>query len=232
MHYVISDLHGYALEAFLRLLEKASFSAEDTLYVLGDVIDRRNGGPKLLRWMMAQPNVKLILGNHEAMMLNCESFIDGTPMDAPCNLSYTKRNAFWLWEGNGGDATMDALSAMRDKEILYMLDYVKRAPLYLEVTVGERRFVLTHSGLGNFDADKPLEDYEERELLWERPMPQTRYYEDRTVVFGHTPTLLYSDATPGRPLITDTWINIDVGAGKGLKPLLYRLEDGHEFYGE
>ncbi len=75
MVYVISDLHGYPLDRFLRLLEKASFSAEDTLYVLGDVIDRREGGPKLIRRMMSQPNVRFLLGNHEKMMLDCESFI-------------------------------------------------------------------------------------------------------------------------------------------------------------
>jgi len=202
------------------------------LYVLGDVIDRREGGPKLIRWMMSQPNVRFLLGNHEKMMLDCESFIDGTPTDAPSNLSFTKRRTFMVWEQNGGDATMYALSAMRDKEIAYMLDYLKKAPLYYEITVGERAFVLTHSGLMNFAPDKPLAAYEERELLWERPMPQTRYYEDRKVVFGHTPTLFYSGATPGRPLITETWINVDVGAAKGLPPLLFRLDDSKEFYGE
>lgn len=232
MHYVISDLHGYPPESFLRLLEQAAFSAEDTLYVLGDVIDRREDGPRLLRWMMRQPNVRVLLGNHEAMMLACESFIDGTPMDAPCNLSYTKQRTFALWEQNGGVATQYGLSAMRDKEIAYMLAWLRERPLYEEIVVGERRYVLTHSGLGEFSADKPLEAYEAHELLWERPSPQTRYYDDRTVVFGHTPTLYYPQAEAGRPLVTDTWINIDVGAACGWPPLLYRLEDGAEFYGE
>ena len=218
MHYVISDLHGYPLEHLQRLLEKAAFSAQDVLYVLGDVIDRRDGGPKLLLWMRRQPNVELLLGNHEAMMLACESFLDGTPSDAPCNLSYTKRNTLTVWESNGGDATRYALDGLRDKEIEVMLDYVKAAPLYKEITVGERTYVLTHSGLGDFAPDKRLEDYSERELLWERPMPGQRYFEDRIVVFGHTPTGLYGPQYRGKPLVTDTWINVDVGAGKGLPP--------------
>ena len=40
MLYVTSDLHGYPLDKFQRFLNKAGFSPDDTLYVLGDVIDR------------------------------------------------------------------------------------------------------------------------------------------------------------------------------------------------
>ena len=39
MHYVMSDLHG-RYDLFLRMLEKISFSNCDTLYLLGDLIDR------------------------------------------------------------------------------------------------------------------------------------------------------------------------------------------------
>ena len=72
MHYVTSDLHGYPLDSFLRLLESAGFGDSDCLYVLGDVIDRNgDGGVAMLRWMMTRPNVEMILGNHEAMLLSC-----------------------------------------------------------------------------------------------------------------------------------------------------------------
>ena len=37
--YVISDIHGN-YEAYMRLLEKIRFSESDTLYVLGDILDR------------------------------------------------------------------------------------------------------------------------------------------------------------------------------------------------
>ena len=51
MIYATSDLHGYSLESFLRLLEKAGFGDSDVLYVLGDVIDRNgDGGIAMLRW--------------------------------------------------------------------------------------------------------------------------------------------------------------------------------------
>lgn len=40
MTYVISDLHGYPLEKFKILLEKAEFFDDDFLYILGDIINR------------------------------------------------------------------------------------------------------------------------------------------------------------------------------------------------
>lgn len=49
MTYVISDLHGYPLEKFKKLLEKADFSGDDFLYILGDVVDRNgDGGVEML----------------------------------------------------------------------------------------------------------------------------------------------------------------------------------------
>lgn len=69
MIFVTSDVHGYPLPDFLRLLEKAKFSDADDLIVLGDVIDRNgDGGIEMLRWMLQQVNVRMILGNHEAML--------------------------------------------------------------------------------------------------------------------------------------------------------------------
>ena len=41
MVYAISDLHGVELEKLKALLEKANFSDNDWLFVLGDVIDRQ-----------------------------------------------------------------------------------------------------------------------------------------------------------------------------------------------
>lgn len=77
MIYVISDLHGYPLEKLKELLETADFSENDFLYILGDVVDRNgDGGVEILVWLLSQPNVQLIVGNHEAMLLACEFLFD------------------------------------------------------------------------------------------------------------------------------------------------------------
>lgn len=77
MTYVISDLHGYPIEKLKMLLDKANFGENDFLYILGDVIDRNgDGGVGILQWLLSRPNVQLVLGNHEAMLLACEFLFD------------------------------------------------------------------------------------------------------------------------------------------------------------
>ena len=83
MIYATSDIHGYPLDAFRRLLDTAAFSDSDYLYVLGDVIDRNgDGGIEMLLWMMDQPNIEMILGNHEAMLLSCSFLFEEITDDA------------------------------------------------------------------------------------------------------------------------------------------------------
>ena len=66
--YCTSDIHGYD-DAFFALLQELNLKDDDTLYILGDVIDRGPNGIKLLQAIMDMPNVKMLLGNHEHMML-------------------------------------------------------------------------------------------------------------------------------------------------------------------
>ena len=69
MIYVMSDIHGQK-RRFDSVMKQINLQPEDTLYVLGDVIDRNPDGIKLLRQIMAMPDVKMLLGNHELMMMN------------------------------------------------------------------------------------------------------------------------------------------------------------------
>ena len=66
MHYVIADVHG-CYDKFLAMLEKIGFGEDDTLYFLGDAIDRRPDGIKVLLDLMGRKNVVPFLGNHEDM---------------------------------------------------------------------------------------------------------------------------------------------------------------------
>lgn len=51
------------------MLEKIQFSADDTLYILGDVIDREPVGIPCRQKIMVTPNIVMLLGNYEHMML-------------------------------------------------------------------------------------------------------------------------------------------------------------------
>ena len=70
MIYVMGDIHGN-LRRFDSVMDQIRLSPEDTLYVLGDVIDRHPDGLAILRKFMKMDNVRMILGNHEAMRLAC-----------------------------------------------------------------------------------------------------------------------------------------------------------------
>lgn len=234
MVYATSDLHGYPLARFKELLKQAHFNESDYLFVLGDVIDRNgDGGVEMLRWMMVQPNVELILGNHEAMLLACAFLFDEITMASIDGLNEEQLGALSNWLYNGAQPTLDALRTLREEDtdaLTDILDYLRDVPLYDTVSVGGRDFLLVHSGLENFTPDRSLSDYSADELLWCRPKPEQRYFEDVLTVLGHTPTRYYD--CPGRAFRTDTWIDIDTGAGGGGSPMLLRLNDLHEFYEE
>ena len=64
MIYAVSDLHG-CYEKYLSMLEKIQFRETDTLYILGDVVDRGDGGIKILLDMIKRKNVIPLRGNHD-----------------------------------------------------------------------------------------------------------------------------------------------------------------------
>ncbi len=230
MIYAASDLHGYPLTEFKIMLKQVGFSKDDFLYILGDVIDRGPDGIKILKWLMAQPNMQLILGNHESMMLKCDFLFEEITDESICRLTGSKLDTFSTWMANSGNVTLEALRSTRNNEIEYIYEYLREAPLYEILTVNDKDFLLVHSGLGSFSKDKKLSEYSETDLLWTRPDLDTEYFEDITTVFGHTPTIYFGEQFKGKAVITDTWIDIDVGAAYGLNPMLLRLDDMKEFY--
>lgn len=197
---------------------------------MGDVIDRGTDGIKILKWLMSQHNIELILGNHEAMMLSCDFLFDEITESSIGSLTGTKLELFLNWQDNGAGTTLNALSSIRNKEIEYILEYLREAPLYETVSAGGRDFLLTHSGIDHFKKDKRMSEYSDADFLWNRPKMTDRYFDNITTVFGHTPTLYLDEKHTGKPIFTDTWIDIDTGAACGFPPMLLRLDDMKEFY--
>ncbi len=237
MIYVTSDLHGYPLADFQRLLKKAGFGRRDELIVLGDVIDRNgDGGIETLLWMTQQINVRMILGNHEAMMLSCGFLFENiTTENVEQNMTPERVDLLANWLSNGAQPTIDAWKALyrRDPEVAEeLLEYLQDCPLYEILKMPQRNFVLTHSGLGNYKPRKPVSSYTMDELIWNRPAITDRYFAKSLTIFGHTPTVYYGEEYKGRMLQTDTWIDIDTGASFGGHPMLLRLEDLQPFYAD
>jgi serine/threonine protein phosphatase 1 len=233
MIYVTSDLHGIHPAEFQQLLHRSGFRDEDYLFILGDVIDRGEHGTELLLWLMEQTNMQLILGNHEALLLACSFLFDEVTDESLDRLTREQLMLLESWIANGGGPTIKGLQKLMHQspalldEILF---YLQDAPLYEQVEIGGKNYILVHAGLDNFDPHRPLCDYEPQELMLVRPDLNTQYYHDATVIFGHTPTEFFGNAYQGRALRRDTWICIDTGAACGGLPMLLRLEDEKEFY--
>lgn len=232
--YVTSDLHGYTFENFMGLLNSAGFGKDDFLYILGDVIDRGEDGAKYLEWLLTVDNVQLILGNHEAMLLACDFVFEVIAEGTILEQSPERLDLLTHWMQNGAAVTllgMKEIIDQRPEKIDDIIDYLRDAPLYEAVTVGERDFLLVHGGLGNFSKDKKFSEYTMNELVWHRPTPGERYFDDITTIFGHTPVDYLGASDPTRMLVTDTWIDIDTGAADLIRsPMLLRLDDMKEFY--
>lgn len=123
MIYVMSDIHGN-MRRFKSIMSQINLQAEDTLYILGDVIDRYPDGIRILRKIMTMPNVRMLLGNHEYMMLRA--------LDEPYDGLYFSGNPdfqFEHWYMNGGEVThryWKHISKAIRKEVI---TYLKALPL-------------------------------------------------------------------------------------------------------
>ena len=234
MIYVTADLHGIHPKEFENLLANAHFSEDDYLFILGDVIDRGEFGAEFLLWLTQQPNMELILGNHEAHLLSCAFLFADVNDESLDALTVENMELIHNWMVNGGSTTINGFRKLlkQDPELVMgILEYLQDCPLYEEVEACGREYVLVHAGLGeNFSAEKPLDDYTPEELLFSRPHPDTVYDPHKTVIFGHTPTFHYGEKYRGKPIYADTWINIDTGVYAGNSPLLLCLDNGTEYY--
>ena len=143
MIYVMSDIHGNE-RRFKSVMQQINLQPSDTLYILGDVIDRFPGGIRILRSIMQMPNVKMLLGNHEYMMLNT---ID--PL--------TDRDEKALWYQNDGRITHDYWKRIRKTVRKEVFDYLRKLPVNIDITVNGKPYKLVHGA--------PQELY--FELKWE-----------------------------------------------------------------
>lgn len=233
MIYVMSDIHGqYPL--YKQMLEKIQFSNNDTLYILGDMIDRGPESDKLLLDIINRPNVICLVGNHELMMY--AHYIGDT------------YNDYWLDSNNGGRFTKSQLNKLSKEKKELIEDYLfNKTYLQVELELNGYTYLLSHSFFirdkGTIQDFKPYYNHTEYFLNdalivgWYSPWRSYEYkakreYQDgRIHIIGHVPVqyarkddnyvaswnmeepphkktdLLY-------PLVCDNIINIDGGCAR------------------
>lgn len=219
MTYCLSDIHGEIFK-WRDMLKLIQFSDEDTMYVLGDVIDRNPHGIEILQDIMKRPNIHMIIGNHEDMMLKTLG-------------KHNEYHARRLWQQNGGGSTYrEMVYGATPEERNQILQYVSELPDYLEIEVNGRNFYLVHGNVASTRVER----------IWDRPdpPPDEPPIPDTTIICGHTCTYFlnlytegYDENSPFEIFYAPGLIGIDCGCGNetDLRRLAcLRLEDMQEFY--
>jgi len=204
--YAIGDIHGRS-DLFAALIDaieaddQASGEANSTVILLGDLIDRgpdSAGVLRLARSWQQQRSVRILVGNHEEMLLKSLNSLDtlrhflrhGGRQTA---ISYgASRAAF-------ADTTVEeAQQILRDTIPREDLDYIEG----FEDMIRIGDYVFVHAGI---DPEVPLETQSRKDLRWIRE-PFLSHSEplEGVVVHGHTICEVPED--------TGIRIGIDTGA--------------------
>lgn len=180
--YAVSDIHGQ-YEMFLKL--KELMEEDDICYVLGDCVDRGPGSIKILMDIMVDKRFKMLLGNHELMMLEALEAAEEGYMD------------FQLWYGNGGQGThMEFMEYDRGTQMA-ILSFLKRLPVKFEY----KDIILTHAGFSFELEEYVLDDIlDEERLVWDRSHITSRALskKGKIQVHGHTPTATIDRGAAGK----------------------------------
>lgn len=199
----IGDIHGCdtALETVLGQLQICS---EDTLVVLGDIVDRGPGTRRVIDRLIdlqSECSLYFIMGNHEEMMLNV---LDGELEPRP-------------WLNFGGQEVVDAyggeLANIPDKHIQFL-----RSALDYHATTTD---VFVH---GSLEPNVPLNGQIPKWLRWTRYTGRESPLETgQRVICGHT---AQKDGLPAR---SRGWVCLDTYAyGGGWLTVLDTMTD--EFF--
>lgn len=232
MTYVLSDIHGN-LRRFESVMNQINLQPDDTLYILGDVVDRYPHGVKILRQIMKMPNVKMLIGNHEYMMLRAIGHCKDAA-DEKENTNWKERR---LWYRNGGMVTHEYLKHIKKEYRADVFRYLRQLPINIDVQVNGINYKLVHaSPIENFMSLYAYSyEYEnEKEFaVWERWKEWHHIPDGFVLVFGHTPTNHFQNSEPMRIWKGDNAIGIDCGCGYDYGRLAcLRLDDMKEFYSE
>jgi serine/threonine protein phosphatase 1 len=227
MKYVLGDIHG-EYDKFVRMLRHIDFKDIDKLYILGDCIDRGPDGIKVLKHIMITPNMELIWGNHEKMMMDYIENSTGVNM------------LNWFW--NGGSCTNDKYDFLSEEDKNDLRKFINRLPYFKIID----RYILCHAGIrmpknsSSLSAEEILQKQTVKDLLWIRKdFFFSKAIDGYTVIFGHTPVINIDNGSTDEDGEFSAWhdprykdkIGIDCAAHQPYGRLCcIRLDDLEEFY--
>jgi serine/threonine protein phosphatase 1 len=192
--FAISDIHGCS-KTFRSLIENTiRLEKQDSLYLLGDYIDRGADSKgvldHILELISQKYDITVLRGNHEEMLL--KSLSDPQYLET--------------WVFNGGDKTLESFHDKSSPLLpVKYLDFIRSMGHYKII----ERFILVHAGI-DFDRPDPFEDKES--MLWLRHFDVDKVKAGgRAVIHGHTPVSREKIKDSISKVSEDKNINIDNG---------------------
>ncbi len=159
---IIGDVHG-CFHELKKLLEAVEIRPSDEIISVGDLVRKGPDSAAVLRWAMETPNLRCVLGNHDARLLF--RWLEGQKPD--------RGSADWEMHRQLGDSYNDAM------------EYIRSWPLYIEM--GE--FLVVHAGLDPRVSTVRLQSPHDLMTIRVPDGMHIPWYEaytgDPVVVFGH-----------------------------------------------
>lgn len=215
--YVMSDIHGMG-SLLEEMLEKIRFSGQDTLYILGDMIDRGMEPAKVLDLVSSTENIIALKGNHEDEFVNW--------------YEDEMRRTFQKYYYNTYEILMDS-EATREKLPGYVR-FMKKLPMYKKLKTEKEFFLMAHAS-----TEELLQVWKRKErILWDSSMvDRQRGIPGYVSIVGHVPTFIIRGypkepasiwhCPDGRLIVVDCGAAFpDLGGRLGC----LCLETGEEFY--
>ena len=203
----------------------------DTLFIIGDIVDRGSQPIKILQDMMYRHNIIPIIGNHEFIAYSILKVVF-QKIDDENSYKFDKKflKDILLWFKEGGKTTFEEFKALSKKDMEKILDYLREFEAYEEVRVNDVDYILVHAGLGNFREDKKLYEYSLDELIFTRTDYSKPYYKDKIVITGHTPVQVITNKKSDKIYKSNNHIAIDCGCGYGGNLGVLCLDTMEEIY--
>lgn len=216
MIYVIGDIHGDK-EKYDAMMEKLSPTDNDTVFVLGDVINIGDSSVELLQDMMYRANVYPVLGEHEYMAKKVFPLISefSSTDEALNKLTGEDKELFEKWLTMKSAKTTEDFLSLDEEGKESIIDYLSEFEAYEEITAGGKKFVLCHAGIDGFSEDKDLSEYDEEAFLYADTDYDRIYFSDKYLVTGHTPTALIDRSLTGKVYSKKRHLALDCGCGYG-----------------
>lgn len=223
--YACSDLHGQG-----KLWEKIKefLKPTDTLYFIGDAIDRGKDGWTIADDLLNMDNVVYIRGNHEQMAIDTFWNMDIHP-DA-WELCRSHRD--WIRSNGAQKWCPDKIWYNKEKREYYKKKF-ESLPIQETIEVNGKEIILDHSGYAvgmctNY-SHVPMWDRDHFNWGWN----EDKEYDNVYLVHGHTPTYFFDIKLKHfyseYPLYASDYVGQDVENEIGYVPKVMRYAKGHKF---